>query len=354
VIRVHVSKSFPEFTIDVADYFNNAINVIAGTSGSGKSSLLKMITGFLRPDAGYIQVDTHVIYDSTKRINANPEHRKIGYVPQNYLLFPHLNVFENVAFGLIASKTPKAVLMEKVSHALELCKIEHLGSRYSKDLSGGEKQRVSLARSIVLSPSLLLLDEPFSALDVHTRRFLRSEIRSILKQASIPTIIVTHDPMDALSFGEQVYIMDKGRLIQKGTIEEIKNRPRSRFAAEFTGLNGYYGMARKHQNGMLEINLHNGHKLLSVGEAVGEVLVLIDPSDIMLSREKPNSYTRNGFKATVKELIHESHGKWRLILQGDMEVLAQISSETIETYGISVGDEIYASIKATAIRVEKL
>lgn len=354
MIRVHVKKSFSNFHIDVATQFSNSINVIAGTSGSGKSSLLKMITGFMKPDAGRIQVGSHYFYDSSKKLNASPEQRKIGYVPQNYLLFPHFNVYENVAFGLAQSKKSKTFIQEKVMQALELCKIEGLAGRFSFDLSGGEKQRVALARSIVLSPSLLLMDEPFSALDVHTRRFLRSEIRSILKETSIPTIIVTHDPMDALSFGEQLYIMEKGQLIQQGSIDEIKSRPRSQFAAEFTGLNGYYGIARNHDNGMLHVELKNGFKLTSVGNEVGDVLVLIDPSNVLLSRENPGTFARNCIKVFVKELIHESHGKWRLALQGELDILAQVSSETIEKYGISVGDEIYANVKATAIRVEKI
>lgn len=352
MIHVTIKKSFPDFKIDVTTQFTNSINVIAGRSGSGKSSLLKMMTGFMKPDAGRIQLGERFIYDSARKLNTSPEQRKLGYVPQNYLLFPHLNVYDNVAFGLAQQIKSKALIQEKAMYALELCKIEKLAKRFSHDLSGGEKQRVALARSIVLSPSLLLMDEPFSALDVHTRRFLRSEIRSILKATSIPTIIVTHDPMDALSFGEQIYIMEKGQLIQRGTIDDIKSRPRSQFAAEFTGLNGFYGKARKHENGMLEIELKNGFKLIAVGQEIDDVLVLIDPSDVVLSRDNPGTFARNCMKVVVKELINESHGKWRLTLHGEMDLLAQVSSETIAEYGISIGEEIYANVKATAIKVE--
>lgn len=354
MIQVQVKKEFPQLQIDVSAIFPPTINVIAGKSGSGKSSLIKMITGFLKPDTGHIQIGTKYFYDSSRKLNLCPERRKLGYVPQNYLLFPHLNVYDNVAFGLSQEKLSRAVIREKVTQVLEMCKIERLADRFAHDLSGGEKQRVALARSLVLSPSLLLMDEPFSALDVHNRRFLRSEIRSILKEASIPTIIVTHDPMDALSFGEHIFIMENGQLIQSGTIQDIKIRPRSQFAAEFSGLNGYYGKVTHRDNGMLHIELRNGYKMVAVGSESGEVLVLIDPSHVLLTREHPDTSARNCMKVLVKELIHESHGKWRLTLQGELDLLALVSSETIEQYGISVGEEIYAYVKATSIRVERI
>lgn len=354
MINIKLIKAFNDFKIDVVTEFIGGINVIAGTSGSGKSTLLKMITGFVKPDEGYIHIQNKYVFDSKRKINTNPEKRKIGYVPQNYLLFPHMNVFGNVSFGLIESKESNQNITSKVEEMLELCNIMHLIHRFPSELSGGEKQRVALARSMVLQPSLLLMDEPFSALDIHTRKFIRSEIRDILKSTSIPTIMVTHDPMDALSFGERLYIMEKGQVIQTGTIEEIKSHPKSRFAAEFTGLNGYYGIATNNRNGMVQVKLQNGFTLTTVGDMAGEVLVLIDPTDIMLSRNIQENFSRNSFRASVKELINESHGQWRLALQGDLNIIAQISSETIEKFQIAIGDHIHASIKATAIKLEKV
>ncbi len=356
MIDIHLKKTFPNLSIDVATHFQPNITVIAGRSGSGKSTILKMIAGFAQPTEGYVSLSGKYIYHRTKRINMHPEHRNIGYVPQHFLLFPHLSVNDNVAFGLKQLKHDKPYITKKVDEALDLCSIRHLANRYPYDLSGGEKQRVALSRAIVTHPSLLLLDEPFSALDIQTKRFVRSEVLDILKAASIPSIMVTHDPMDALTFGKQVYIMEHGKLIQQGPFDVLRKNPRTRFVAEFTGLTAYQGVSERGNNGMLTVKLPEGVELKAVGQVEGKVLVFFDPTDITILRHNGimNQSTRNCLPMRITELHDEFNGICRLHLKGKLALNAAISSESKRQLRLNIGDQIYASIKATAIRIEPL
>ena len=234
-IKVHVKKTLPDFELFVDATLSDGVTVLAGASGSGKTTFLKLVAGFLTPDNGVITVAGEILYDREQGVNLFPEKRRVGYVPQNYLLFPHLTVFENAAFGPRALKWARGEVQEQVEAVLELCGIAHHAGRYPKELSGGEQQRVALARAMVTRPRLLLLDEPFSALDVQTRREIRTEVREILAAAGIPSILVTHDPNDALAFGDEILIMERGQVVQRGRLEELRRSPVTGFAAEFAG-----------------------------------------------------------------------------------------------------------------------
>lgn len=354
MLDLRVTKNLAHFTLHFESDFHADITVLAGTSGSGKSTLLKMITGFVTPDEGYIKLGDNYLFNKNKKINLNPERRRIGYVPQNYLLFPHLNVFENVAFGLRELKYSKNDIPRKVDESLNLCGILHHAARYPSELSGGEQQRVALARAIVTDPQLLLLDEPFSALDIQTRRNIRSEIRGILHSASIPSIFVTHDPIDAQAFGHQISIMEQGRLIQKGSFEQLRNRPRSRFIAEFAGLNAFIGTATAIDGNLLNISIGNETTLIATGKPVGDVIALIDPTDISLSNAPLTSSALNCLRLNVREINENSAGQWTVILRGDIDLTAHITSVSLARLKIVRGETIYAAIKATSIRVDSI
>ena len=289
-----------------------------------------MITGFASPDDGYIKVDSTYLFNRREGINLYPERRSIGYVPQNYLLFPHLTVYDNVAFGLKVRKVAAKEIKRRTEAALDMCGIRQHQNRQPSDLSGGEQQRVALARAIVTNPRLLLLDEPFSALDVQTRRRIRTEVRDILQQADIPSILVTHDPTDALAFGEQICVMERGRLIQRGNFQSLRQRPRSRFVAEFIGLNAFGGTSQRGENGLLQIKLDNGAPIVAVGETDGRVLVLIDPTDLTLSVDQPANSARNSYLLNVSELHEETGGQWKLVLRGALDLTAYITSEALQ------------------------
>jgi ABC-type Fe3+/spermidine/putrescine transport system ATPase subunit len=202
---------------------------ILGPSGCGKTTTLRIVAGFMQPDRGELLL-------GGERIDNVPSHRRgAAMVFQNYALFPHLTVFDNVAFGPRMHKVPRAKVNRKVEEALELVRLPHLGSRYPRQLSGGQQQRVALARAIALDPKLLLLDEPLSNLDAKLRKELRTEFLEIHRLSGITTLFVTHDIEEAFSVSDRVAVMNQGRLEQFDTPVAIYTRPRTRFVADFVG-----------------------------------------------------------------------------------------------------------------------
>jgi len=202
---------------------------LLGPSGCGKTTTLRMVAGLLDPTEGNIDI-------RGKRVNETPIHkRNLGLVFQNYALFPHKTVFDNVAFGLKYRDVPKKDIKAKVQNALELVQLPSLGSRYPRQLSGGQQQRIALARAIVIEPDVLLLDEPLSALDANLREDMRVELKRIQHQLGITTIFVTHDQSEALAMSDSIVVMSAGVVEQVGAPEEVYNKPASEFVARFLG-----------------------------------------------------------------------------------------------------------------------
>jgi spermidine/putrescine ABC transporter ATP-binding subunit len=203
---------------------------LLGPSGCGKTTLLRCVAGFARPDAGQIVSDG-------ARLDTLPAHaRDIGMVFQNYAIFPHLSVAENIAYGLRARRVPAPELARRVRDALDLVQMADLGTRMPSELSGGQQQRVALARALVVRPRLLLMDEPLSNLDARLRVTMRGEIRRIQRELGITTIYVTHDQEEALAVSDRVAVMDRGRVEQVGTPREVYAEPGTAFVAQFVGL----------------------------------------------------------------------------------------------------------------------
>ncbi|WP_439816360.1 ABC transporter ATP-binding protein [Zavarzinia sp. CC-PAN008] len=227
---------------------------LLGPSGSGKSSILMAIAGFVVPDAGDILLDG-------RRINElKPEQRSFGVVFQGYALFPHLNVRENVAYPLAVRRIPKAEIAPRLKAALDLVQLSHLADRMPKQLSGGQQQRVALARALVFEPTLLLLDEPLGALDRKLRADLQVELKALHGRLGTTFINVTHDQEEALTMSDRIAILSHGKLAQVGRPEELYNRPRSRFVADFLGKSNFL-------DGVVESR--DGHLLmLRVGQSV--------------------------------------------------------------------------------------
>jgi molybdate transport system ATP-binding protein len=233
MLEVALTRRFSEFQLDVAFAAEHALVVLFGPSGSGKSLTLQAIAGIVEPEAGRIVVDDHVLFDHARRINTPPQARRIGYVPQHYALFPHLTVAHNIGFGL--SGLSVAERAQRVAELIELFSLQGLERRRPQELSGGQQQRVALARAVAVRPRLLLLDEPFSALDAPLRVALRQELLFIQKQLDITILLVSHDLSDAFMLGQHLIVYDHGRIIQQGAREEIFFRPATRRAAEMVG-----------------------------------------------------------------------------------------------------------------------
>ncbi len=233
MLEVAVRRRLREFALDAAFTAGDEIVVLFGPSGAGKSVTLQTIAGVLRPDAGRIVAKGRVLFDSAARVDLPPQRRRVGYVPQNYGLFPHLSVEQNVAYGLRPVRDGDRE--ERVRSLLELMHLEGLAARRPHELSGGQQQRVALARAMALHPDILLLDEPFAALDTAIRAGLRDELIELQRRSGLTVVLVTHDLSDAFLLGDRMAVLDAGRVLQQGTREEVFYRPASRRVAEFVG-----------------------------------------------------------------------------------------------------------------------
>jgi putative spermidine/putrescine transport system ATP-binding protein len=227
-----ISKKFAEvlavddLSLAVAD---GEFVVLLGPSGCGKTTTLRMIAGFIEATAGAVCIGARDV------TNDPPYRRNVGFVFQNYALFPHLTVAENVAFGLRRRRRPEREIAERISRALALVKLEGFAARLPRQLSGGQQQRVAIARALVIAPDVLLLDEPLSNLDAKLRRDVRAELRRLQKLSGITTVMVTHDQDEAMSIGDRLVVMDHGRVQQIGSPQALYRHPANRFVAGFIG-----------------------------------------------------------------------------------------------------------------------
>jgi molybdate transport system ATP-binding protein len=234
VLKVKVKKSFPGFSLEVDFSVNEEILAILGPSGSGKTMTLKCIAGLLPPDEGHIELNGKVLFDSASRINLPPQQRKIGFVFQNYALFPHLTVNENTAYGI--RHRPRHEVNARVSLLLEKMHIPGLGERYPRQLSSGQQQRVALARALSHEPEVLLLDEPFSALDTPRRERLELELLALQHFYRGDILFVTHDLAQGYKLGSRMAVYEAGRLVQLDSKHNVIASPTNRTAARLTGV----------------------------------------------------------------------------------------------------------------------
>src|SRR6266480_2799403 len=349
--------------------------VLLGESGAGKSTILRLLAGLLHPQRGLISLDGVTYFDSERRIAIPPQERPFGYVFQDYTLFPHLGVFENVAFGLRAQHLPHKTVRQRVGEALEQVHLAGYDQRRPAQLSGGQQQRVAIARALALQPQLLLLDEPLAALDVQTRREVRQELRNLLSGTGITTVMVTHQYLEALLFGYHILVLEQGRVIQQGSHRDLLQYPRSSYVAELVGMNFFRGRVVRCEAGALcTIQLQsNGRPGIELSAALGEqaqklpgageeAFVLVDPRSITLYQTLPDSSARNVFQGAIVQLLHlgtpfgnnsEHSGRVRVSLIVDDSVLpltAEITEASASRMELSEGKIIYAAFKATEAR----
>jgi len=263
---------------------------LLGPSGCGKSTVLRCVAGLEEPSEGEVYIGATRVNSSVDGINVPTEIRPIGMVFQNYAVWPHMTVHDNVAYPLKLKKLPKEIIKTKLKEALHTVGLERLSDRYPSQLSGGEQQRVALARALIKEPEVLLLDEPLSNLDAKLREQMRFELKDLQRRTGIPILYVTHDQAEALAMSDHLAVMNAGRIVQVGTPGEIYTCPADRFVADFIGLMNFVPGRILSRNGEeATVEFLSGHRLSVADRSAlsGECVVAVRPEDISLSPAGP-------------------------------------------------------------------
>lgn len=345
-----ISKTFADvhavrnltLEIEQGEFFS-----LLGPSGCGKTTTLRMVAGFEFPTAGRILFgDRDVTY-------LKPNLRKAGMVFQNFALFPHMSVFENVAFGLKVKKLGKEQIQQRVEKALALVHLQGLGNRQITQLSGGQQQRVALARAIVIEPEILLLDEPLSNLDAKLREETRDEIRMLQQRLGITTIYVTHDQEEALTLSDRIAVMHDGACLQVGTPEDVYRKPATPFVASFVGSSNILRGTLVHQNGKPRVEFKHGWSVVvklpnSTLKPGHEVSVSLRPEDLRIITDPENA--PESIPATIRSVkFSGAVVDYKIDIMGDIVRARELMAQKAFTVGSD--SRVGISIKPEAIRI---
>lgn len=318
---------------------------VLGPNAAGKTTLLRALAGLLPLAGGRVTLDGRVLEDVAAGVRTDPQRRAVGVVFQQHLLFPHLTALENVAFGLRARGVARHEARSRARDWLQRVGLADEAEARPAALSGGQAQRVALARALATDPSLLLLDEPLSALDVDTRRSVRQQLRHHLDAFPGPALLITHEPLEAITLADRLVILEQGRVVQDDPPEVVARRPRSSWAARLVGLNHYRAYADGHT-----LTLDTGASLTAAerAEEPGEVLVAIHPRAVALYGGQPEGSPRNTWRATVDALdVHDD--QVRVHLDGPIPIVALITAASLTQLSITEGEQLWVSVKATEI-----
>lgn len=344
--RVQVRRG--DFELDVSlDVGVGEVLAVLGRNGSGKSTLLAALAGLLRPDSGHVTLEGRVLTDPAARVQVPPHRRRIGLLAQQPLLFPHLSVLDNVAFGPRATGTSRKAARAKALRHLAEVDATEFAARRPGQLSGGQAQRIALARALASNPDLLLLDEPLAAVDVEIAPALRSLLRSLLTDRL--TVVVTHQVIDALVLADRVVVLDGGRVVEQGPTLEVLTRPRSAFAARLAGLNMLPGTATL--NGL---RTADGTEIIGAdpaGEptAVGQDAVAVfAPAAVAVHVTAPGGSPRNVIRDSLA-VLEPQGGLVRV--RGETGLAADITPGSVAELGLRTGSPVWFVVKATEVAV---
>ncbi|MBM7623406.1 tungstate ABC transporter ATP-binding protein WtpC [Sporohalobacter salinus] len=314
---------------------------ILGPTGTGKSILLEVIAGLQQPEEGDIWFGDKLVNDLP------PEERQIGMVYQNYMLFPHLNVKDNILFGLKIRRESATRKKRKLQEIVSLLGISNFLDRSIKTLSGGEKQRVALARALIISPNVLLLDEPLSALDPSTKTKIQQDLKRVHTELGTTTLHVTHDFNEALSLADRIAIMQQGEIVQIGPSQQVFKQPESSFVAEFVGSKNIFVGKIIYKDDKKLIKVNDDVELEIATEKEGQVSLIIRPEDIIISLRSFNSSARNSYQGVVKA-IEKRMSIVEVIVDIGIEITAYVTYRSLEEMEIEPEEEVYITFKATA------
>jgi molybdate transport system ATP-binding protein len=318
---------------------------LVGPNGAGKTTVLGALSGLRPIDRGRIVIDGATVDDPATSAFVLPEDRPVGMVFQDHLLFPHLSVIDNVAFGPRARGVGRREARQIARGWVDRVGLADHGSARPSAISGGQAQRAALARALATGPRLLLLDEPMAALDATTRPAVRRDLRHHLGDFTGATVLVTHDPLDALALADRVAVLESGTITQQGSIAEVTSRPRTPFVADLLGVNLLRGPGTGHQ-----VRLHGGATVTTADPVSGPTLVLIRPQAVALHRERPDTSARNVWHCRITgfDLLGDHV---RVRLGGDVDIVADVTPAAVASLGLADGDQVWAAVKATEVTV---
>jgi len=342
----HVSKDMGEFVLKDASLTVNdgEYLVIIGPTGAGKTILLETLAGIYPPDSG------RVILNGRDITGAPPRERNICMVYQDYMLFPHLTVAENIGFGLRNRKMDQAEIERKVNDAARFLGIDHLLHRHPETLSGGEQQRAAIARAVVMEPALLLLDEPLSALDGQTREKLRKELRRLHDLYRITVIHVTHNFEEVFSLADRVAVIRGGEIVQVGEPHEVFRKPNCEFVANFVGVENLFRGACVCRGGLCEIDA-GGVKIVSATcSENGTATATVRPEDILISRAPLDSSAQNSLKGRIETIV-DNGTVVRITVDAGIPFVVVLTRRGVVDLGLAEGDEVWITFKASSVHV---
>lgn len=349
-----IEKKFPGSAAITAGFTLEAdaapVTVLFGPSGSGKTTILRCLAGLERPDRGYIRFGDETWFDRARTVCLAPQARRIGYLFQEYALFPHLTVAQNIGFGVSGTRAERRA---RVASLLDGLQLHGLETRYPPQLSGGQQQRVALARALATQPRILLLDEPLSALDAPTREPLRRELRRVLSSCGIPTLLVTHDRVEALTLGDRMLVMVGGRIRQAGPVHEVFSRPADFSVAQTVGVETVIpGRVIARAEGLLTVEVGTGQlTVYDPGDIEGSVFVCIRAEDVVLERGVLSRMSaRNHLGGRIVALTPEGL-LFRVTVDCGFMLAALITRPAREDLALTVGAPVTAVVKATSVHV---
>jgi molybdate transport system ATP-binding protein len=339
LLQLDISVALRAYALRVGLSIEDETVALVGPSGAGKTTVLRAVAGLVRPDAGRIALGDHAWFDAGAGVHEPPERRSVGVVFQEYALFPHLTVRQNVAFGGGA----------RAQELLERLRIAPLAGQRPGALSGGERQRVALARALARQPSVLLLDEPLSALDAHTRAHVRDELQDLLAHLRLPVLLVTHDFRDAIALADRIGVIVDGQLRQLGTPADLVDRPADAFVAAFTGSNLLEGTATPLPGGGTQVRLDAGGIVRSSHHAQGPVGVAVHPWEISLLTQPPP----NGANALAGPVAAVTPQGERVHVRVGA-LTAELATPHLQSLGLQRGDQAWATFTHQSARLVPL